>query len=215
MGAVGLILFIDADALAKLAHWDLLDHLPAFTGVPLERCNTLESIVHRARRARSKPDGRLFLCAEAATRVCDGAGRMGASITPDPATLQALQNVAAIDAGEAVLLSALIMQPASRLLTGDKRALRALATTPEPLRAAFASRILIIEQVLLAALRLHDIGWLRQHVCPWKDADKAVAIAMGSRCDADASACREGLDAYVREIDALCRPTLLARLGPP
>lgn len=60
------MLFIDADALAKLAHWQILPILPTITGMTWNRMATISSLKHRAHRASTKPDGRLFHCPHAA-----------------------------------------------------------------------------------------------------------------------------------------------------
>ena len=204
-------LLVDVDALAKLAHWGMLERLPAFTGVPLAQCATLTSARFRAQRATEKPDGRVFHSKEAATAALRAINQMMAPLSPEAQHLSILQGIPGIDAGEAVLLAALTADGV-RLLTGDKRALKALADLEASRRAPFAGKILLIEQILLAGLTQHGIEWLRERVCPFKQIDKAIGNAMGSHCDASGDSVREGLKSYVRELEQAATPTLICEI---
>lgn len=202
-------LLIDVDALAKLAHWSLPEELPTIVGVPLSQCVTLTSMRFRAQRAQLKPDGKLFHSTDAANAAIRTMDHMLPSLPADIQLLPFLQNLTGIDAGEAVLLSAL-SAPGARLLTGDKRALKALAELMAYQRAHFSGKIVVVEQVLLAALKLHGIDWLRERVCPYKSIDKAVGIVMGHRCDASEKSVREGLESYINELRQAAAPSLIA-----
>ena len=204
-------LLVDVDALAKLAHWRILEELPGLTGVPLSQCATLTSARFRAQRAVKKPDGRVFHSTEAATAALRAMDSMMGPLSLDAQHLPILQGISGIDAGEAVLLSALAAGGA-HLLTGDKRALKALAELDSVQRAPYAGKIVLIEQVLLASLARHGIEWLRERVCPYKQIDKAIGNAMGSRCDASQDSVREGLESYIKELDQAANPTLISKI---
>jgi hypothetical protein len=204
-------LLVDVDALAKLAHWKILEELPDFTGVPLSQCATLTSARFRAQRAVKKPDGRVFHSTEAATVALRAMDSMTGPLSPETEHLPILQGVAGIDAGEAVLLSA-VSAHSARLLTGDKRAMKALAGLDSTQRAPFAGKIVLIEQVLLAGLTRRGIEWLRERVCPYKQIDKAIGNAMGSRCDAPQDSVREGLESYIKELEHAVTPTLISKI---
>ncbi len=206
-------LLVDVDAVAKLAHWNLLDALPLLTKVPFAQCATLSSAKYRAQRAIENPDGKLFHSKDAAIAAIAAIRGMTASIESIETLLPVLQDLPGIDAGEAVLLSATANSESIRLLTGDKRALRALSQLPLESRVGFSGKIIVIEQVLLAALSQFGIDELRKRVCPHKDLDKAVGIAMGSKCDAPESSVRDGLNSYVNEIAQACAPSLLAKFS--
>jgi hypothetical protein len=203
-------LLIDIDALCKLAHWQLLLELPALTGVPLEECTTLSSAKFRALRAKKRLDGKAFHDLRAVDEVLTAVERMQSLSEGDAATMSAFEDAPGIDPGEAILLSALLAHPGAIMLTGDKRALRALSGLTPDVALQYAGRIVIVEQVLLAALDGHGLEWLRSRVCPWKTIDKAVIVIMGSRCDLGDAAVREGVTSYIEEIVALQSPSLLA-----
>ncbi len=203
-------LLIDVDAAGKLAHWRLLEELPALSGIAFNEMVTLTSARFRARKSLEKPDGKLFRDVTAAKAAISAIDQMQPTLDVDPALMTDMVDVPGIDAGEAVLLAALDANPQARLLTGDKRALRALAALAPGVRQRFSSRIVIVECVLLAALDAHGLEWLRERVCPWKEIDKSTVVIMGSRCDLGEAAVREGLAAYITEMRDLCEPSLIA-----
>ncbi len=202
-------LVVDVDAVAKLAHWQLLQDLPSLAAAPWAQIGTLPSLQFRARKAVSTPDGKLFRNAAAAQSTMDVLPLMRTLPSADDAHLAPFQGVADIDAGEAVLLAILMTHSGEHLLTGDKRALRGLSRLPLALRSHFAGRIMVIEEVVLSALEMHGIEWLRERICPQREVDLAISIALGSRCDAPLAAVQEGLGSYVNEMRGLCDPSLL------
>lgn len=202
-------LLVDVDALCKLAHWRLLSELPYLLGTVWSDCATLTSAKHRARKAKVKPDGRIFRTTAAAEEALWAIEQMQPTLEPNAEGLKDFENVPGIDPGEAVLLSAIATSPSARLLTGDKRALRALASTPNSIRSSYAGKIILVEQVILGALDAHDLAWLRDHVCPEKDVDKTISMIMGGRCDASEVSVREGLASHLNELKRLCDPSIV------
>ena len=67
-----------------------------------------------------------------------------------------------------------------------------------------------LEQVILCALELYGIPWLRERICAERGIDTAIEITMGSRCDAAEETVREGLLSYIQEMRVLCNPALVA-----
>jgi len=201
-------LFIDVDAICKLAHWQLLDKLPTLLGVPTSNCITLSSVQYRAQRCVSKVDGKLFRTVEAAQAVLTAVQSMRAPLDATAFELTVFEDASNIDPGEAVLFAATMANPGSRLLTGDKRALRAVAELAK-VRSELVGRVVMVEHVLLAALDAYGLDWLRTHVCPQVAVDKTISICMGSRCDAPEPAVRGGFESYLNEIRGACDPTIL------
>lgn len=197
-----MTLLLDVDAVSKLSHWQLLPELPALLGRDWAAMSTITSLKPRTARATTAPDGKLFHTCEAAETALAALVQMPPLATPSPAVLGAFQDVAGIDPGEA-LLFALASEGGSReVLTGDKRAIKALAAMPPSLQASLQGRLLIVEQVVYLALQRHGLEWLRQRVCPQKGIDTAIAIVMGSRCDASEASVMDGLLSYVDEVGA-------------
>lgn len=203
-------LLIDVDAFSKLAHWRILPELPTLTGEQWSTLSTLGSLVFRAQRASVKPDLKLFQTTMAAQAAVSALSKMACLPDVEPRDLSAFQDVVDIDAGEAVLLAAMSRNQNLRLLTGDKRALRSLSRADHGLRSQYTGRVILLEQVILCALELYGIHWLRERICVERGIDTAIEIVMGSRCDAVEQAVREGLLSYIQEMSMLCNPALVA-----
>lgn len=205
----GSSLLVDVDAMCKLAHWRLLELLPAITGIEPRACSTLTSTRFRAMKNMENPDGKVFRCVDAARAVVDAVDAFGDLPQPEPALLTKFQDVAGIDAGEAVMLARLIEDQEALFLTGDKRALRAVAAMDGIVRVSIAERVVPVECVIKCVLDAYGIDELRARTCTWKEIDKAVSIVMGSRCDRAETSVREGLASYIGELHGLCQPSLI------
>lgn len=205
-------LLVDVDVLAKLAHWGMLPELPTFVEVDWPRMSTVPSLRFRAQRAATTPDGKLFHSTDAARAVMRAVSQMAPLPTVDPTRLAQFQDATDIDAGEAILFALLDGVADRCVLTGDKRAVRALSQLPATRRVLLEGRLLILEAVFLKALDLRGIEWLRKLVCPSRELDKAISIALGSRCDAPPEAVDEALRSYHGELAVLCTPCLLRDL---
>jgi hypothetical protein len=201
------MLFLDADALSKLAHWNILPLLPDLLRISWDKMATISSLRYRAQAAIAKPDKKLFHSSAAAKIAADCIAKTSICPTPDASTLEAFSSVAQIDAGEAVLFSLLMTQPDAKLLTGDKRALRALAT--HELAANFDGKIICVEQILKLCLEAHGRDWMLANVGPEAEIDKAAVIILGSRRDAPSEHMNDALDSYIGEMLGLKDPPLL------
>lgn len=201
------MLFVDVDALCKLAHWNLLPILPELIGHSFNDMATVSSLSHRARRAIDKPDGKLFHCVEAARSAHEHITQMGQLAAPNSAILTLLADSPQIDSGEALLLALTATDDDSYFLTGDKRALRALSKLS--CSKLFAGKIIIIEHILFRCLHVKGRRWLLDNVCPHKHIDTAISIILGSRCDGEEAAITSGIKSYLTEIIDLHDPSLL------
>lgn len=202
------MLVVDVDALSKLAHWNILPLLPNLTGYTWGDIGTVSSLIHRANRATSTPDGKLFQSSEAAKVAVDAISHMGSLAATSPEILDVLSGSNQIDTGEAVLLATIADDPDGRFLTGDKRALRALSGLGCAHR--FAGKILLIEHILWGCLEIKGRDWVLQNICPFRDIDKTITMILGSRCDASVDNLTDGIQSYINEIAVLHNPSLLA-----
>jgi hypothetical protein len=198
-------LVVDVDALVKLAHWGLLSELEGATGVPPERQATVESIRFRAARR----DRKLFRDPAIADDLTAALGHFGAAWSPDADVVARLQGIAGLDAGEVTLIGMLCSDPQALLVTGDKRALRAL-TAPglEDIVERIAGRIMCLEQVLLSALDRMGVGALVAAIEPHRELDTAVRCAVPLASHAVELDVRTGLGSYINDIRAQA-PSLL------
>lgn len=202
------MLVIDVDAVSKLAHWNILPIVPNLTGYQWNQISTVSSLIHRARRSLDELDGRLFHSVEAAQSAVAAIEQMSSLPPISPGHLEILSTSPQIDSGEALLLSAIAELQSGCFLTGDKRALRALAKTSVALN--FSAKIIPIEYMVWGCLELKGRDWVLENICPFRSVDKAIGITLGSRCDATSEAIVDGLASYVGEIQALYDPSFLA-----
>ena len=190
-------LAVDVDALVKLAHWGLLGELEGATGIPLERQATVASIRFRAARR----DPKLFRDAAVATRLADALSQFGAAWRPDAGIVARLQSIAGLDAGEITLIAMLCSDRQAVLVTGDKRALRALAAPGlEDIVERVAGRIACLEQVVLHALDHLGVGTLAKSIEPHRDLDVAVRCAVPLPPYALELEVRNGLLSYIEDL---------------
>lgn len=202
------MLLLDVDAAVKLAHWRLLMELPVLMGCQWTDITTITSLRYRALRAQEAPDGKLFHTRDAAVQVLAALEYMQPLPLPAADRLAAFQDVAGIDPGEALLFGVAADRAEAVVLTGDKRALAALAALGPEVAATLRGRVLTVEGIVELALRRFGIDWLRERVCPSKDIDKAIAAVMGSCCDAPEDSVREGLQSYLKDARRLAGPLL-------
>jgi len=202
---------VDVDAICKLAHWNILPLLHELTGHGWNEMGTVSSLIYRARRAVQSPDCKLFHTSDAAVVAVNTISVMTANLgDPSPEVLAELSASHQIDAGEAVLLAVIANNNSGGFLTGDKRALRALAGLE--CAQTFAGKIMLVEQVLWLCLEAKGRDWLLQNVCPARNIDKAISMILGSRCDANLDSLNEGIQSYIREIALLHDPSLIVEL---
>lgn len=210
-------LVVDVDALVKLAHWGLLDALETATGIPAARQATVESIRFRAARG----DAKLFRDPAVAGQLAAALAGFGAAWAPDGEVVARLQGVPGLDAGEIALVGMLCSDPSALLVTGDKRALKALAVPAlADIAQRIAGRVLCLEQVLLGELEMRGALALASAIEPYRELDTAVRCAVPLPAHATDVAIREGLGSYIGELNREA-PRLLGILarapitGPP
>jgi hypothetical protein len=204
-------LFMDVDVVTKFANWGLLRELSTVMGVGWRDVTTRQNIRHRARQSASSPDGKLFHSAEAANTVIE-LFQYWAPLSDDynVMMLEELADIRGIDSGEAALLSYVVNDDDRLLLTGDKRAIRALAGTS--FATQFAGRIIIIEQLLLLYLQHFGREWLLRRLCPNRELDGMLKVVFGANCDNEEPEIHAALLSYIDEVDKFMSPSLLWRL---
>jgi len=190
-------LFVDNDVLLKAAHWQLLDDIPAFAGTTWGQTSALTSLIYRARRK----DRKLFRTDESADALIACLAQTTELPAPDVGVVAALQNAVGLDVGEVAMIAALCACPDAMFLTGDKRALRALAA-PEftGIRKRVQGRILCLEQFLQYVADTHDCVHLAKCIEPYRDLDTAIRCVIGTSAQINEHSVREGLASYVRDL---------------
>ena len=163
-------LLVDTDAFCKLALAGLLQEAVGLLGADIRECARLPALPYMLRRGKLRsvygPD------------ACDGliplAIDMPTAEPPGDVWLDKLSPLPAIDAGEA-LIFATAAEKGIHVLTGDKRALRALKDV-EGFADALAERIAVMEAVLYALCDQLGPDEVRQRVAPIVPTDTMVQV---------------------------------------
>lgn len=137
-------LLIDTDAFCILAAGQLLDDAMGLFGADLSGCARLPALPHMLRRGglRKKYGGQI------SDHLIPIADSIPVIDQPEAQWLDMLTPVQYIDPGEAQLF-AIAAEKRLAVITGDKRALRALKDVPG-FADALAGRIVVLEAILIA-----------------------------------------------------------------
>jgi hypothetical protein len=102
------------------------------------------------------------------------------------------------DIGESQLFAILIKRNSPLLLTGDKRAIKAIAQiAPNDVK----NRVACLEQLIIQVISKVGHHNLRQNVCSEREADRAVTICFScSSSEVTVDDVRDGLLSYVSEV---------------
>jgi len=167
-------LLVDSDAFCKLGVCGLLTDAVAVLEIEADQWARLPALPHMLRRGslvrRYGDENCALLAAIAAPAL----------VAPSPSVewLDRLVSTPDIDVGEAQLL-ALTAERGLLLMTGDKRALRAVASVPG-FAERLSGRIVVLEAVLLALCRSKGTEAVRAAVRPIVAIDQSVKIAFSS-----------------------------------
>lgn len=163
-------LLVDSDAFCKLGIAGLLGDVPGLFGLGFADCRRLPALPYMLRRGRLP---KLY-----GAKTCDAL--LGAVETipavppPSDAWLERLAHVPAIDPGEALLFAA-AAESGHLVLTGDKRALRAVKDAPG-FADALLGRVVVLEAALLGLCDRHGAEVIRGRVAPLLGSDTMIAV---------------------------------------
>lgn len=188
-----MIVLSDNDIISKLARCDLLDALPHHLGISHAEIWVLSSSVYALRkRLTNAPEALASLEAFYArvTKIADA--------DVDTSALLAISSTG-IDAGEAILAAKAIALDGALLVTGDKRAIKALSTLPEgSVKASLAGKVLCFEALVLQMIEKYGFHEIGPRCTKGRDGDGVLAMAFGpGRNEAHAVEC---LSSYITSL---------------
>ena len=206
-------MLVDNDVMVKVSAWGLDEaFLAAMTSRagPPGMLGAARFVVRKllARRGLADPD--------AAAAVFERLRVAMVLLEPEPAELAvaaaleeaALRAGVELDAGESQLTAMLVARNARLLLTGDKRAMAALATL-QP--AGIGSRVASLEQLVRLFAQRLGLDVLRAAVCGEREADTSMAVCFGChRGDYPSSEIEVGLSSYHRDVARSAAAILVA-----
>ena len=194
------LVLTDVDVVSKLAHWRLLDVLPIIFSCKGADIATLPSLIHRAKKACTKPD-KIFRDIETALYAFKFLRLMGELPVPDADAVSILQRYPKIDAGEAILLAVAIKTEKALFATGDKNAIQSLYSVYQTGQFLnLKGRLICIEQILQCCLQHHGLVAIQDKIKLAIDYDMAVKSIFGSRCDAPKESVESGLNSYISSL---------------
>ena len=192
-----MTVLIDTDAFCKLGVAGLLEPSVAALGSELRECARLPSLPHMLRRGALP---RIY-GDEACDNLLSLIGSVPSIDSPAAHWLDHLVPVDAIDPGEAQVF-AKAAETDALVLTGDKRALQALARVPV-LPQALSGRIVVLEAILGVLCQTRGPEAIRAAVRPILHADTVIRMCFSG----DNPSPAEGLASYFadlrRQVDPL------------
>lgn len=167
-------LLIDTDAFCKLGVTNLLDDSLAALGVALRESARLPALPYMLRRGHLV---RLY-GVEACARLISVAESIPAISPLDSPAFFELALLPNIDVGEAQIYAA-ALESASRVVSGDKRALRTLKSIGS-ITLKLAGRVIVLESLLLRLCTRLGSDTVRARITPIIGIDKMLGICFAS-----------------------------------
>lgn len=167
-------LLVDSDIFCKLGVAGLLDEALAVLGVPVSDCGRLAALPHMLQRGRLVK----LYGADACAALLPKAKEMEVVGPAGEVWLEPLVDVPSIDPGEAQLL-AVVAQHGMIMLSGDKRALRAVAGVAQVV-PALQGKMVTLEAILIELCGRLGVGAVRVAVQPLMASDQTVKICFSS-----------------------------------
>lgn len=166
---------LDTDIFCKLGAAGLLSDAAALFGAAIHDCERLPALPQMLRRGRLRK--------RLGDAVCDPllalADQLPIISSADDVWLERLARVAEIDPGEAQLFAAAAGGTAV-VLSGDKRALRAVSALPD-LASVLSGRVVVLEALLIGLSRTVGMESLRERLRPVLDMDQAIRACFSSK----------------------------------
>ena len=191
-------LAVDTDAFCKLGIANLLKPTASALGIPIADWVRLPALPYMLERGQ--------LRARFGAKKCDAllpvARSVGALGRVDGDLLEKLVTLSDVDPGEALILGA-AAAPNVKVLTHDKRALRAVANVPD-VATELSGRVIVLEAVLLSLCESFGDGFVATAVEPLHDFDTMVKV-----CFSGKSTPKEGLASYYNTLADEVRPLAL------
>ena len=179
---VAMRILIDTDAFCKLTIGGVLDDSLNLFGASLSECGRLPALPYMLRRGRL----RTLYGAETCDALLSAAMDMPVIESSSDSYLDLLIAVPDIDPGEAQLFAAAAATDL-HLITGDKRALRALRNV-EGMPDALSGRVIVLESALLELCETLGLEEVRRRIEGLGQFDNVVRICF-SEHNNDPAAC--------------------------
>lgn len=190
-------LLFDTDAFCKLGISGLIEALMAALAVRPAECARLGPLPHMLRRGRLPKLYGVAACG-GLVELAEG---MPAAPAPNSSWVEPLVGAPGIDPGETQLL-ALAGEQALILVSGDKRALRAVAGIPAYVEA-LRGKIVTMEAALILLCRHHGVDEIRRATRTLAPVDHMIGVCFSPGNGDPVGALTSYLDALKKDVDPL------------
>ncbi len=194
-------LLVDTDAFCKLAAADLLDEVLMLLGVSRAQCALLPTLTYMLKRGRLRRRYGDF----ESDRLHKIASEFPVAPDPSDVWLDALSAESSIDIGEARLF-ALSADHGIPVLTGDKRALEALAKFKD-IHPHLSRKLITLEAAVRGLVEKVPDARLREKGSVLSQYDQMAKVVFAST----GSDLGEALDSYIRDVESRAKPLRLWR----
>jgi hypothetical protein len=190
--------YIDNDVIFKLSQYDLLDEFIQAYETSFESIFILSTLKYRAYLKEEERSIEFLGSKEAYDNVVSIVGSCKEAVISDELMKEVIQSDQLnIDHGELILTYCLKETEESKLVTGDKRAVKALSEHSE--FNFCRCKVLILEQILLKMINTLDFGTIRKKISSNPDVDKALRVCFSSK---KLEGVALGLNSYIGDLSS-------------
>jgi hypothetical protein len=195
------LLLVDSDVFIILSAAGYLERAICLLGFRFEAARRLPALESQLIRGAAFRDRYPDAVRHEALKCCG----MVASLTERPddsSVLDSLALVSDIDEGEAVMYALLKEQPSWLLVSGDKRAMCALAATPElsAVHNALTGRIICLEALIRKLVERDGIQPVAKAFAPLGAISKTLSVVFSKGETTSLADCMKALDDYLRDL---------------
>ncbi|XZN94361.1 MAG: hypothetical protein ACM65K_15815 [Microcoleus sp.] len=205
------ICFVDNDIILKLAACNLFEE--ALTSFNLTKADVrvLPSASFKFRKDNRLAKIYTMVGVERAIEIVKSCVSIEQS--PNAAEIEALTAIEGIDAGEAVLFATTDTANKFYILTGDKRCLKALASSSlKDIKYRISGRVLCFEQIILRLIETCGFAEVKAKVVPVRECDTALKVAFGSGEQSTVENTIFTLQKYIEELRDMTQELLMQDL---
>lgn len=193
-------LLVDSDAFLLFAGAGLLERAVGLAGFPPDATYRLAALPHMISGSRSLERKYPLETRQRALLACSRFPALGDR--PSDEMFQLLLDIPQVDSGEALLYALLAERPSCYLLSGDKRAMVQVASSPNaaPVRTAVAGRVIPIEVLLKSLIQSDGVQMTASRFRDLLTSHETLQVVFSAGNLAEANQCRAALDSYMADL---------------
>lgn len=194
---------LDSDVARKICQYGILDELSKSTEMPLSNFFILPQLRFQLKINDSVKSIKLLGSEEAydlARKMIMECREIKISSSDFTNKVLTTLNAPDIDSGEATLFTAIILDIHKKLITGDKRAIKALSSLINISSFDIWLRVLTLEEAILTMLHSHPFDLISNKIRCRNDVDTGLSIIFGRSVKNSKESVIEGLTSSINEL---------------